>query len=450
MAKEIDYSKVCFVIMPFGVKELIVPKTKKFLGVSWTREKKIKVDFDYIYDEIFMPAISEVNLPEGGKLIPKRADKEFYTGSISKTMFELIEYSRMALADISGINGNVLYELGARHDSSSSGTAIFRLSGTSIPFDIKDMRSFPYKYNPFEEVKKSKELVTKILQNSVSNNTIDSPIYLALQKQKNNKGIQSLLLDIENALRQGNINNALKLYNELIKKDPGNINALMKRGILYKNNGEWLNALNDFTCITNLSKNYFEAYREKGIAENKLYEKNKEKYSEDGIKSLEEAIKLQDKDYDSYCSLGGALKRKGNLKKAMDMYKKAIKLSLGNPYPLLNYIKIKCKYDGRYDLDESLKYRVRISKEYLENQIEGDIPFNVPWSFFDLSEIYSIIGVDAEKIIKTLKKGIKYSIDKWQIRTFRDSIKLLEGIENIPDGYKDILNYLNSFLKKIK
>ena len=50
----IDYTRTCFVIMPFGTK---------LVG-------KQKVNFDRIYDEIFKPAISAVVLPEGGKLKP--------------------------------------------------------------------------------------------------------------------------------------------------------------------------------------------------------------------------------------------------------------------------------------------------------------------------------------------------------------------------------------------
>ena len=59
-----DYSKICFVIMPFG---------KKSVGDQM-------VDFDPLYNDIFVPAISAVALPEGGKLEPRRTDKDFFTG----------------------------------------------------------------------------------------------------------------------------------------------------------------------------------------------------------------------------------------------------------------------------------------------------------------------------------------------------------------------------------
>jgi hypothetical protein len=44
-------------------------------------------------------------------------------------MFEYLEYSRFAVADISGLNANVFYELGARHRARESATAIFHQTG---------------------------------------------------------------------------------------------------------------------------------------------------------------------------------------------------------------------------------------------------------------------------------------------------------------------------------
>src|ERR1700682_2345766 len=104
-----EYQKFCFVIMPFGKK----PVNGKI------------VDFDSIYAQVFEPAIRGVNLPEGGSLECRRTDKDFFSGSIDLEMFQYLEYSRFALADTSGLNANVFYELGARHRARASGTAIF-------------------------------------------------------------------------------------------------------------------------------------------------------------------------------------------------------------------------------------------------------------------------------------------------------------------------------------
>jgi hypothetical protein len=120
-----NYDRICFVIMPFGRKKV----------------GRKMVNFDAIYAGIFEPAIAAVTLPEGGKLEPRRTDKDFFTGDIKLEMFRYPEYSRFAVADISGLNFNVAYELGSRHRVREAGTAIFHQAQAPIPFDISSSRS---------------------------------------------------------------------------------------------------------------------------------------------------------------------------------------------------------------------------------------------------------------------------------------------------------------------
>src|SRR5262252_7977929 len=154
--KRIDYTRICFVIMPF-------------------RKKKVgdqEVDFDFIYNEVFVPAIEATSLPEetSSRLVPKRTDQDFFAGDISQEMFDYLEYSRFALADISGLNAIVFYELGVRQRSHEAGTAVFRQAGTPVPFDINTIKAFDYEYQPSENVPKSRELITKILTESLRYN----------------------------------------------------------------------------------------------------------------------------------------------------------------------------------------------------------------------------------------------------------------------------------------
>ena len=106
------------------------------------------VNFDKLYDDIFVPAISLVSLPEGGKLEPRRTDKDFFSGDIKLEMFQYLEYSRFALADISGLNFNIAYELGARHRAREYGTAIFRQTQFSPPLTSAPSRLFLMNLSP--------------------------------------------------------------------------------------------------------------------------------------------------------------------------------------------------------------------------------------------------------------------------------------------------------------
>src|SRR4029078_3637366 len=141
------------------------------------------VDFDCIYQSIFAPAIQNVSLPEGGMLEPRRTDKDFFTGNINAEMFSYIEYSRLAVADISGLNANVFYELGARHRTRDSGTAIFRQMGVTIPFDIQTIRIFSYECGTVAKEASARACITKVLTESLIQNRLDSPITVVLDHQ---------------------------------------------------------------------------------------------------------------------------------------------------------------------------------------------------------------------------------------------------------------------------
>ncbi|WP_238916826.1 hypothetical protein [Clostridium sp. YIM B02555] len=439
-----DYSKICFVVMPFGTKTIKTKKQKSSLFgfIHLKNDYAISMDFDYIYNNIFVPAIQSVKLPEGGFLTAKRTDKDFFSGDISQEMFEYLEYSRLVLTDITGLNPNVFYELGIRHHSRPTGTAIFRLLEAPIPFDINHIKAFPYCYDPQEQIKESIELVKNVLLDTLKYNKLDSPVQVALKSQQNNYVFETLLKDAENALRNNDNSIALELYKKALNIEKNNILLKMRMGIIYKNIGEWEKALEQFTQICYIEPNFYEAHKEKGIAENKLYYRNPSLFQVTGEESLRKAINLNDIDFDVYASLGGILKRKEKYKEALEMYNKSVELSRGNSYPLLNAIKIKAKIEGYLSIDEKTKFYLERSKMYLENQIKNTPPYNTPWSYFDLFETSLFIGQDESSLITYIKQGVNYCSDWWEIKTFMDSFKLIEEVQNKPNCYNEIINFL--------
>ena len=159
-----ELETTCFVIMPFGTKEVM----------------KERVDFDAIYRDVFSPAIGSVRTPEDRALTPRRTDRDFFSGSINQEMFEYIVYSRLAFADISGLNPNVLYELGVRHSVQESGTVLFRQAGHPIPFDISSIKVFEYDRARHAE---ARELIQRVVSGTLARNRLDSPVRLALRAQ---------------------------------------------------------------------------------------------------------------------------------------------------------------------------------------------------------------------------------------------------------------------------
>lgn len=115
---------LCFVLMPFGKKA--IPS-----GIS--------VDFDAVYQELIAPAIAAAGME------PLRADEEVTGGVIHKPMFERLILCDFAVADLTGANANVFYELGLRHGIRPSTTVLLFAGSERMPFDVAPLRALPYR-----------------------------------------------------------------------------------------------------------------------------------------------------------------------------------------------------------------------------------------------------------------------------------------------------------------
>lgn len=115
---------LCFVLMPFGKKMDAAGRV---------------TNFDSVYNKIIAPAVAQAGLE------PIRADEEKVGGTIHKPMFERLMLCHYAVADITGANPNVFYELGIRHAMRPRSTVIVFGEGTVLPFDIALVRGIAYK-----------------------------------------------------------------------------------------------------------------------------------------------------------------------------------------------------------------------------------------------------------------------------------------------------------------
>jgi tetratricopeptide (TPR) repeat protein len=433
MERPMDYNKICFVIMPFGKKDIGGGKI---------------VDFDPLYKDIFLPAIAAVDLPEGGKLDPRRTDQDFFTSDIKQDMFEYLEYSRFALADISGLNFNVAYELGVRHRAREAGTAIFRQGQSVPPFDISSIKAFPYEYTPAEEAEKSRVLITQVLTESLKRNRLDSPVRLALNAQRETGGIDEFLKQAEDQIRKQNWPGAMDSYRDAVKANPGNPLPRMKLGLLCRDRGIWDEALEQFTAATAAAPTYPEPWREKGIVENKIAQNAKAPMNANpapGEVSLRRAIELNPRDFDACASLGGVLKRAERFPEALASYEQSAKVSGGHPYPLLNALKLRAQTNGHLALTPADKIALVRAARVRDGQSEQNPPFDKPWCFFDSAEIKLYQG-DAKAFLDIANKGFLAADQDWQGKTFVDSLKLLLPAADELPGLKEGIAELQKLL----
>ncbi|HYJ58140.1 MAG TPA: TRAFs-binding domain-containing protein [Methyloceanibacter sp.] len=150
---------LCFVLMPFG--------KKMDAGGRVT-------NFDSVYTKIIAPAVERAGLE------PIRADEEKIGGTIHKPMFERLMLCHYAVADITGANPNVFYELGIRHAMRPRSTVIVFGEGTVLPFDIALVRGLAYKTDGAGEpvdAELTLDQITKQLIAARGNPHDDSPIF---------------------------------------------------------------------------------------------------------------------------------------------------------------------------------------------------------------------------------------------------------------------------------
>lgn len=108
-----DIKNECFVLMPFGPK------------------------FDPIYEEVLRPAIEEIGL------VPARADLTYGSRRIMRDVWNGISTARIVIAELTGGNPNVLYELGMAHALGKPFVIITNSMG-DVPFDLKELRCIVY------------------------------------------------------------------------------------------------------------------------------------------------------------------------------------------------------------------------------------------------------------------------------------------------------------------
>src|ERR1700686_2374765 len=131
-------------------------------------------NFDSVYQKLIAPAVEQAGLE------PIRADQEQNGGTIPKPMFERVMLCHYAVADITGANPNVFYELGIRHALRPSSTVVLFVAGTVIPFDIALVRGIPYRPDGAGEPVEPQvpiQAITEHLRSARDNPHSDSPLF---------------------------------------------------------------------------------------------------------------------------------------------------------------------------------------------------------------------------------------------------------------------------------
>ena len=140
-------SNLCFVLMPFGDP------------------------FDSVYREVIKPQIYETGLEA------LRADEVFSPGSIMEQIRSAIQQSRICIADLTGRNPNVLYELGIAQTLGKP-TVLLTQDIADIPFDLKQYRMIVYDPTSLELLKSAQIALGKAIQSVLGYDRLDEARHL--------------------------------------------------------------------------------------------------------------------------------------------------------------------------------------------------------------------------------------------------------------------------------
>lgn len=178
--------RLCFVVMGFGKKK--DPDTNR------------TIDLDATYKDIIRPAVESTSC----KCI--RADEIVESGIIDRSMYALLYYADIVIADISTFNPNAIYELGVRHVLRPHSTIIIKEDEGKIPFDIGHNKIISYKHlgNKISEAeaKRCISQLRTLIQNVISEPKTDSPLYSYIQSLKkpeiSEEEISSIISELKN------------------------------------------------------------------------------------------------------------------------------------------------------------------------------------------------------------------------------------------------------------
>ncbi len=137
-----ERKKICYVIMPYG---------------------NASQELQDHYELVFQLLIKNPAEAQGYQVI--REDHLGQPGDITRNIMRHLAEGALVVADISGQNWNVAYELGVRHALVKGGTILLCDNETKLPFDISNLKVIVYnRQSPVSRLKSVQEEVTLAIQ----------------------------------------------------------------------------------------------------------------------------------------------------------------------------------------------------------------------------------------------------------------------------------------------
>ena len=219
-----DFMKTCFVVSPIG-----------------ETDSEIRSNADKLFKYIISPVCESCGFE------PVRVDQINDSDSITQTIIDKLLSSELVIADISGHNPNVFFEMGYRKCTDKP-IIHLKKKGETIPFDVNTVRTFEYDLTDLDNVEETK----KRLEQTIGTFSFENKTNALGQDEENNKqlffqSILTMLYKIQDSITE--------LKEQINKKDTETIQAIMQTSLNNAQKEESTDVVMMKTLLPELIKN---------------------------------------------------------------------------------------------------------------------------------------------------------------------------------------------------
>ena len=219
-----DFMKTCFVVSPIG-----------------ETDSEIRSNADKLFKYIISPVCESCGFE------PVRVDQINDSDSITQTIIDKLLSSGLVIADISGHNPNVFFEMGYRKCTDKP-IIHLKKKGETIPFDVNTVRTFEYDLTDLDNVEETK----KRLEQTIGTFSFENKTNALGQDEENNKqlffqSILTMLYQIQDSITE--------LKEQINKKDTETIQAIMQTSLNNAQKEESTDVVMMKTLLPELIKN---------------------------------------------------------------------------------------------------------------------------------------------------------------------------------------------------
>ena len=219
-----DFMKTCFVVSPIG-----------------ETDSEIRSNADKLFKYIISPVCESCGFE------PVRVDQINDSDSITQTIIDKLLSSELVIADISGHNPNVFFEMGYRKCTDKP-IIHLKKKGETIPFDVNTVRTFEYDLTDLDNVEETK----KRLEQTIGTFSFENKTNALGQDEENNKqlffqSILTMLYQIQDSITE--------LKEQINKKDSETIQAIMQTSLNNAQKEESTDVVMMKTLLPELIKN---------------------------------------------------------------------------------------------------------------------------------------------------------------------------------------------------